>query len=77
MLPSLPLSANIDPLTLSLALNGDYLDKDQCCYYIYPLKFLSDNLNISKYSTKSTNQQLQLSIYQFLRVSHSLPRPTH
>ena len=25
MLPSLPLSANIDPLTLSLALNGDYL----------------------------------------------------
>ena len=75
MLPSLPLSANIDPLTLSLALNEDYLDK--CCYYIYPLKFLSDNLNISKYSTKSTNQQLQLSIYQFLRVSHSLPRPTH
>ena len=27
MLPSLPLSANIDPLTLSLALNEDYLDK--------------------------------------------------
>lgn len=32
MLLSLPLSANIDPLNLSLALNGDYLDSAQLLY---------------------------------------------
>ena len=65
MLPLLPLSANIDPLTLSLALNGDYWDK--CCYYIYPLKFLSDNLNISKY--ESATATLNLSILEGLALT--------
>ena len=66
MLPSLPLSANIDPLTLSLALNEDYLDK--CCYYIYPLKFLSDNLNISK-QYESATATLNLSILEGLALT--------
>ena len=72
MLPSLPLSANIDPLTLSLALNGDYLVNKAATIFTHSnfCLIISNNLNIS--STKSTNQQLQLSIYQFLRVSHLL-----